>query len=139
MTDKHNDSYIIRLDKGEEIISTIKGYCKKNEIFGAWFSGLGAVSSAVLSFYDLKNKKFVTEKFSNDLELISLSGNIGISDKEIIVHAHALLSNEKMATFGGHLKSATVSATCEIKLDILDIDLKRKYDKESGLKIINID
>jgi len=68
--------------------------------------------------------------------LTNLTGNIALYDGEIMVHSHATFSDEQAQAIGGHLKSAVVSFACEIFLTPLSKQLTRKFDDETGLKLI---
>ena len=138
MHEKDNDVLVARINKGEKLVGSIINFCKTNNISGAWITGLGAVSSAKLAFYNLENKKFIKKNIKSSLEICSLTGNIGIKDKEYLAHLHVVLSDEKMTVFGGHLEEATVAATCELKLEIFDHPIVRKFDEEIGLNLIEI-
>ena len=41
---KFNDTYVIRLNKGEEVISSLKELCKNEDIKLAEITGLGAAN-----------------------------------------------------------------------------------------------
>jgi len=138
MHECNSDVLIAKINKGEKIVKSILSFCKNNRIEGAWISGLGAFSEAKLAFYDLENKKFTKKDIDGPLEICSLTGNIGIKEKEQVAHIHVVLSDEKMLAFGGHLEEATVSATCELKVEIFDHPIIRKYDPEIGLNLIEI-
>jgi hypothetical protein len=133
-----SDILVARVNKGEKVVKSILSFCKSNNIEGAWITGLGALSEAKLACYDLKNKKYIKKNIKGSLEICSLVGNIGIKDKEQVAHVHVILSDEKMAAFGGHLEEATVAATCELKVEIFDHPIVRKFDKEIGLNLIEI-
>lgn len=127
---------ILVFEKGEEVISGIKEYCQNNKIDGGWLSGLGAVSKAELAFYDLKSKKFIQKEINEEMEIASLIGNIATLDKDVATHIHVVLSDKDMKPAAGHLISATVAATCEIRLEVFDQPLKRKYNDHIGLNLI---
>lgn len=55
-----------------------------------------------------------------------------------MLHLHIVLGDEKFQAYGGHLKNAVVSATCEIAIFELDSKIKRKYDDEIGLNLLDI-
>jgi len=57
---------------------------------------------------------------------------------EKIIHCHIAVGTNKMALYGGHLKEATVSATCEIIFNELGDNLIRKEDQETGLNLISV-
>ena len=133
-----SDILIARINKGEKVVKSILAFCSSNNIEGAWITGIGALSEASLASYDLENKNYIKKTLKGSLEICSLVGNIGIKDKEQIAHIHVVLSDDKMAAFGGHLDEATVAATCEIKVEIFDHPIVRKFDEEIGLNLIQI-
>jgi predicted DNA-binding protein with PD1-like motif len=87
-----------------------------------------------LAHYDVLQKKYSSEKFELPLEVTSILGNVGIFKKEIIIHAHIILADKKMGSFGGHLIEAKVSGTAEIFFVKLK-RLKKAFDEETGLKL----
>lgn len=131
-------SYVLRLRKGDEVVKSIIDFCDSKKITSAWFSGLGATSSANLSIYDLAKKEYILREFSGKLEILNLCGNVGTLDGKLTVHCHATLSDETFSAFGGHVNSATVAATCEIILRQLDILLTRKFDEGIGLNLLEL-
>jgi len=131
-------SYILRLDRGEEVIETLKQFAKESKIKGCWFSGIGAVKSAELAYYNLKSKMYETKIIGKELEVVSLSGNIVWMNKNPIVHAHTVLSGREMETYGGHLMKAYVSATLEICLVSSGKKIMRTRDKITGLNLLEL-
>ncbi|MBI4452763.1 DNA-binding protein [Candidatus Woesearchaeota archaeon] len=131
-------TYAIRLEKGEKILNSIKSFCTENKIKCGYFFGIGAVGDAELGFYIENKKKYNFELFRQPLEIISLSGNITMLNKDIYVHCHAAFSDANMEAIAGHLKEAIVSATCEIFLVKLDSEVERKYDQETGLNLMDL-
>lgn len=71
---KVGNTFIIRLVKGEEIINSLTKLLKKEKIYAAHFSGIGAVQSATLGFYNLKKKKYLWKRVG-ECEVASLTGN----------------------------------------------------------------
>lgn len=136
--DHNNDVMVARINKGQKIVQSVIDFCKSNNISGAWINGIGAVSKVELAFYDLKKKKFSKKIIDQPLEIINLSGNIGLIDNKTVSHFHIILSDVNMNTLGGHLEEATVAATCELKIEIFDQPIIRKYDPDIGLNLIQI-
>ena len=127
---------LVVLEKGSEIIKEISRFCAKKGIKSAYFSAIGAVSSAEIGFYDFSEKGYRTMKFSQPLEIVNLTGNVALSGDGIVLHAHATFCDEEGKAKGGHLMSAVVFPTCEIFIAPLEKQLKRKHDEETGLKLI---
>lgn len=131
-------NYIIRLEKGDLIISTLLEICKKNKIYLGYFNGIGALSQVELAHYSLKEKKYSYKIIRSQLELVSLYGNITLMKKENYIHSHIVVSNENMDCFGGHLKEGIVSATCEVFLIKINGNINRKHDSIIGLNLLDV-
>ena len=128
----------IRLYPGEELISKILKACKKYKVKTAIvLSGIGQLKEIEIGYF--KNKgNYLPNKFKKALELLSLSGNIIINEKDIDVHLHVTLGDEDKKCLGGHLIKGVVSVTAEIFLIKTDLKLERVLDSETGLKGLNI-
>jgi uncharacterized protein len=105
---------VLRVDRGQEAISEIIAFCKANNISAGVFNAIGAVSRAELAFYDPKIKQYVPKNFTEDLEVTSMIGNIGISAGELVVHAHGTFSDRDFKVIGGHIVALVVSGTLEV-------------------------
>ncbi len=131
-----SEKMVLKLSKGEKIVSSLVDFCRQNEIFGGWLSGLGAVSQATLLVYNLEKKKYIKKEFKGKFELANLCGNIAELEGKAVSHIHVVLADEKMRAWAGHLEEATVAATCEIFLDIFEHPIERKHDSAIGLNLI---
>ncbi|MDP2750919.1 MAG: DNA-binding protein [Nanoarchaeota archaeon] len=135
---KINKVHVIRLKKGEEIVSKLTDFCSANKISNGIVYAIGAVSAAELALYRLEDKKYFFKTFDEPMEICSLNGNVTLLEKKPTLHLHIVLGDEQFETFGGHLKRAVVSATCEATIIELDSKIKRKYDEEIGLNLLDI-
>lgn len=130
--------FLIRFLKGEEVMKSLGEFLTKNNISLASFSGIGAVQKAEIGFYDLKNKKYLWEKIDEEMEVLSLIGNVSLLDGKPFIHAHITLGDRNCNARGGHLKEATVGATLEIVLKKLTGKIKRTFDDEIGLNLLDL-
>ena len=48
---KFGDTYVVRLDKGEEIVASLQALCEKQQIALASVEGIGAADHAVIGLY----------------------------------------------------------------------------------------
>lgn len=133
-----NSQYVIRLDRGEEIVAALKGFCQAKGVSAAWVMGIGAVSRATIGFFDLATGEYRPLELTTDHEITSLMGNISILEGEVFSHLHITLSGEDCQLRGGHLFSGVISATGEIILGPLGGNLERKYFAESGLRLLDL-
>lgn len=136
---KIENTYILRLEKGEEIIQTLTKFCIEQKISGGSLSGIGGIQDVCISYYDIKSKKYVPKNYSEEVyEMISLLGNISLVDNTPFAHLHITIAGSDHQVLGGHLSSATVAVTCEIFLHITNAPLYRKTDEEFGLKFLEM-
>ena len=49
---RFGNKYVIRIDKGEEIVACLKKICTDNKILVGSVSGIGAVSRAQIGLFD---------------------------------------------------------------------------------------
>ena len=117
---KLGSSYYIRMDKGDEIVASIREVCRREGVMSATFSGIGGCQDAQIQVFRPERGEFETERFEGLLELVSLTGNvIARDDGELSHHAHALFAyqgDDGQRIAAGHLKSTTVLFTAEIEL-----------------------
>lgn len=135
---KIESTYIIRLERGEKVIEKLLGLCEKEKIRAGYFNGLGAVSEIELQHFNLTTKEYSLKKLSGQYEITSLHGNISETSGKSYIHAHIAVGDSQFNSWSGHLKEATVSATCEIFLVKLGGDITRKKDEETGLNLLDI-
>ena len=57
------------------------------------------------------------------------------NDNEPFLHIHVNMSNHECKSFGGHLFSGVITATCEIKMFISDTKVVRKKNEDIGLHL----
>lgn len=134
---KFADTYYIRLDRGDEIISCLMDVCRKEEISSAYYSGIGGCSDVEMQVFIQEKGEFETETAEGALELVSLMGNIVSDDSgQLYHHTHAMftyLKDGEHRIISGHLKSSTVLYTAEIEFrPVIGGVIRRKSDPETG-------
>lgn len=132
---KFNNQIVVRIDKGEEIIEKIKEVALKENIKLASINALGATNNFVVGVYKVDEKKYYSNEFKGNFEIVSLTGTINTMNGEFYTHIHMSAGNDKGEVFGGHLNKAIVSATCEMVINIIDGNIDRYFDKEIGLNL----
>lgn len=130
--------FILKLEKGEEVISSIASFCDKRGIRGAIFTAIGAVDNLQIGYYDSGSREYFFRHEDATHEVASMNGNVALVDGKPLVHAHAVLSrcDESCATIGGHVKEARVAVTLEVFLTSLPTPLTRAMDESIGLKLL---
>lgn len=129
-------AHVLRFDRGEEVMSGLKNFCEKEGIEAASFSALGAAGHLVLSWYELATKTYHDHTYDGEYEIIGITGNVGLLDNQIIIHAHGSFSDQSMRPVSGHIKECVVSLTCEVTIQVLPGSLRRKKDEATGLNLL---
>lgn len=130
--------YILRLSRGEDVVSSILDFCMRKGIRSAWLSAIGAVEAAKIGSYDLSKKTYVSKSYLEAHEIVSLTGNIALVEGAPFLHAHAVLSNEENECAAGHLFSARVAVTLEVRLIAFDEAIARTLDNDIGLRLLDL-
>ena len=102
----------------------------------ARLTGIGAFSRAIVGYFDWNKKDYIRIPIEEQVELLSLVGDVALENGEPKVHAHCVLGRANESTAGGHLIERFVRPTLEIVLDETPAYLQRKFDPESGLALI---
>ena len=131
------NSILLRLDVGDEVMESIQNVCEKEGITLGTVSGIGAVRRAVLGLYQVSSKQYAENTIEGDFEMVSLLGDITQMDGTPYLHLHASFGNAKSEMFGGHLKRAVISVTGEIYIQKLSGKVGRKKDPATGLNVFD--
>ncbi len=130
--------YVVRLDKGEEVIESLKEICKENNIKLASISGIGASNKVTLGLFNTSEKKYYSKDLEGVFEITSLIGNISTMNDEVYLHLHCNVSDSDLTVYGGHLNYCRISATCELIIDAIDSTVDRYFDEEIGLNLFKL-
>ncbi len=126
---------VIRLDPGEELINSLLTACQEHDIHCAQITGIGAAKKITCGVFDTKTREYHSEKFKGIFEITSLNGTITTMDGGLYPHIHVTFADEKYKVRGGHLNKCVISATAEIVLMILDLEIDRQASQEVGLNL----
>src|SRR5579862_6182667 len=133
-----NGGAVLILETGDEVVSTLTAFAKQNHIGGAHFTAIGAFSDAGIGYFDLQKKDYLKNRVDEQVEVVSLTGDIALDKGEPKVHAHVVVGKKNGSAMGGHLLEAHVRPTLELVLQDSGEPLKRKFDPESGLALIDL-
>ncbi|MBE6050121.1 MAG: DNA-binding protein [Clostridium sp.] len=132
---KFENTIVVRIDKGEEILDKVKEVALKENIKLASISALGAVNDFTVGVFKTKEKKYYANEFKGDFEIVSLTGTINTMNDEFYCHLHMSAGDINGKVFGGHLNRAVVSATCEMIINIISGSVDRSFNEEIGLNL----
>lgn len=105
---------LIFLD-GEEAVSELLRFSRENGIDGAHVRGIGAASRVKFAVLDLVEKRYQPIEVREQVEVLSLLGNIGLADDgQPALHVHVVVAKRDGTAHGGHLLELHVCPTLEI-------------------------
>src|SRR5699024_9444877 len=94
---RFGDKIVARLDKGEEICSTLLDLAGREGIRLASVSGIGASNDITLGVFRTKKKEYVQHRYYGiDYELASVTGNLSMKDGQPYLHLHAVIGNPSL-------------------------------------------
>ncbi len=126
---------VVRIDKEEEILEKIKEVAIRENIKLARVTALGATNEFTVGVLKTEEKKYYSNSFQGDFEIVSLTGSINTMNDEFYTHIHMSAGDEKGNVFGGHLNKAIVSATCEMFIHVIEGKVDRELSKDIGLNL----
>ena len=130
--------HVLKIEKGDELLSGIVNYVKNNNIVAGFITGIGALEKGDIAYFDVVEKKYLSLSFT-EVELLSCTGNISINkdSNEPTIHLHIIVGDREGKTVGGHLISATISVTAEVYIVETRPIIYRIKDAETGLYLLN--
>ena len=134
---RFGNTVVLRLDPGEEILTSLAKLAEQEQIILAEVTGLGALNELEICVYDVAAKQYYTNTYAEALELLSLSGTITRMEGKPYLHVHASAGDSTGKAVGGHLKKAVISATGEILVRIIDGQVSRKFNETIGLNLFD--
>jgi uncharacterized protein len=132
-------SYALIFDTGDELAQGLKDFATEQNLADASFKAIGALASVRLAWFNPETKKYQTSvDLKEQVELLSLIGDVATHDGKPIVHAHVVVGRSDGTTAGGHLLEASVRPTCEVFLTESPEELSKAFDPDSGLVLIKL-
>ncbi|ADW69143.1 PPC domain-containing DNA-binding protein [Granulicella tundricola] len=129
--------YAVIFKKGDEVLSGLTDFAIQNHVGDAHFTGIGAVSGATTGWLDLSAKVYRGTVTKEQVEVLSLTGDIATFQGKPVVHGHVVLGRRDGSTVGGHLWEAKVNPTLEVFVTVDERALPKRLDDESGMKVID--
>ncbi|HEY0161696.1 MAG TPA: PPC domain-containing DNA-binding protein [Edaphobacter sp.] len=138
VSDEHGlKTYAVIFRKGDEILSGLTDFAAQYHVTDAHFTGIGAVSSATVGWLDLSRKIYHAIPVNEQVEVLSMMGDIALFNGKPVVHAHMIFGKHDGSTVGGHLWEANVNPTVEVFVTASAAPLEKVPDDASGMKLID--
>lgn len=131
-------TFALIFDKGDEVVAGITSFAKENDLAASHFTAIGAFSDVTLGYFHWETKDYHKLPVKEQVEVLSLIGDIALKEGEPKVHAHVVVSKSDGTAHGGHLMEAHVRPTLEVIVIESPVHLQRFTDEETGLALIRL-
>jgi uncharacterized protein len=131
-------TYALIFNTGDEVVAGLKVFAEEEHLAASHFTAIGAFNNVTLGYFDWEKKDYIKIPISEQVEVLSLVGDIAVNEGQPNIHAHAVLGKRDGSTCGGHLIEAEVRPTLEVILTESPAHLERRFDKEAGLALISL-
>lgn len=138
----HDDglrTYVAVLEKGEEAVALLTELADREGIEAASLTAIGAFRRATVGYFDRDTTSYLEIPVAEQVEVLSLIGDIGVAHYKPKLHAHVVLGRRDGSTCGGHLLEGSVWPTLEVVMTEVPDHLRRTTDSETGLPLIDLD
>jgi predicted DNA-binding protein with PD1-like motif len=132
-------TFILVFETGDELAKGLREFAEQEKLSAASFKAVGALSSVRLGWFNWESKQYEPSvTLDEQVELLSLIGDVAVKDGKPAVHAHAVIGRKDGTAHGGHLLEAHIRPACEVVLAESPIHLQKQVDPESGLAVIKL-
>ncbi len=129
-------TFVVALEIGEEVVSTITDLAQQLSLGSSTMTGIGAFQHVRLGWLDWERSDFRENVIDEQVELLSLVGNIADEEGKPHLHAHVVVARYDATTRGGHLVEAIVRPTLELVIVESPEHLQRRHDEKTGLVLL---
>jgi predicted DNA-binding protein with PD1-like motif len=131
-------TFALVFDIGDEVVGGLRQFATVHDLAASHFTAIGAFADVVLGYFDWKKKDYKRIPVGEQVEVLSLVGNVVRKDGDVQIHAHVVLGKADGTAHGGHLLEAHVRPTLEAVIVESPEHLRRIHDEASGLALIEI-
>jgi predicted DNA-binding protein with PD1-like motif len=127
-------------ETGDKVMAGLKELAAAERLTAAQLSAIGACSEVELAYFDWEAKEYRGIKVTEQVEVASMLGDIGVDDAGgPALHVHLVLGRHDGSAVAGHLCEATVRPTLEVVITETPRHLHRRKDPATGLNLIRLE
>ncbi len=134
--ERFGNHFVLRLDPGEEVMKTLLKFVAQEDVRGGYFMAFGGFSRVRLCYFDVVARQFKPYDLDQQVEVVSLLGNVGRDNEQPVIHMHAAVSDARAHTSSGHVAEGIVRPTLEVFLTTFEGALRRARDPDTGLELL---
>jgi uncharacterized protein len=139
LVDEQPKTFVLVFKTNDELSQGLREFASEKKLASASFKAIGALSSVKLGWLNWETKQYEPSvSLDEQVELLSLIGDVALKDGEPQVHAHAVIGKRDGTAHGGHLLQAHVRPTCEVVLTESPEHVKKEFDPSAGIALIKL-
>jgi predicted DNA-binding protein with PD1-like motif len=132
-------TFVLVFEAGEEVSTGLLRFAKEQRLDSAHLTAIGAFERVTLGFFEFAKKAYNKIPVEEQVELLSLVGNIAMDDKgEAKLHAHVVVGKSDGTAHGGHLLDAHVRPTLEVIVSESSQQLHRRMRADFGVALLDL-
>jgi predicted DNA-binding protein with PD1-like motif len=131
-------TFALVFDTDDEAMAGLSSFAREFKLGAAQITAIGAFRKVVLGYFDWEAKEYTKIPVDEQVEVLSLIGDVALHNGEPKVHAHVVLGRSDGSTRGGHLIEGRVRPTLEVIVRESPLHLYKQFDEQSGLALIRI-
>jgi uncharacterized protein len=139
LVDDTPKTFVLVFETDDELARGLTQFAIEQKLASAGFKAIGALSSVKLGWLNWETKQYEPAvSLREQVELLSLIGDVALKDGQPQVHAHAVIGRRDGTAHGGHLLEAHVRPTCEVVLTESPALLRKEFDPAAGIALIKL-
>src|SRR5258707_12254056 len=100
--DQAPKTFILVFETGDELAKGLLEFAEQETLSAASFKAVGALSSVRLGWFSWESKKHEPSvTLDEQMELLSLNGDIALKDEKPVVPAHAVIGKKDGTAYAG--------------------------------------
>jgi uncharacterized protein len=132
------DRFQLRFESGEALAEPLLGWLGERHIGFATMTGLGAVKTATISYWNSGTETYEQHELDEQMEVVSLIGNASIKEYAPFTHIHVALGRRDLSIIGGHLNDLVVHPNLEVWVRPEADSVQRILDESCGLYLMDL-
>ncbi len=136
--EQREKTYVVVFEAGEEVTGGLLQFARDNHLSASSFTAIGGFSEVTLGYFDIVKKEYRPIPVGEQVEVLSLMGNVTLDKGQPKVHAHVVVGKSDGTAHGGHLLNANVRPTLEVVLVESPKHLERVADPQFGIPLIRL-
>jgi uncharacterized protein len=135
--DSEQRTFAVVLETGDEVLSHLQEFVRRENIHAATFAAIGALSDAVLLYFNWEKKEYEKIPVREQVEVAALIGDVADDPEgKPTLHIHIVLGTRDGSAKAGHLGEGHVRPTLEVIITESRAHLRKVKDDETGLALI---